>query len=76
MKAARIGRTSLASSDAISWTGFIGAAQAIVKLETLKDGDYVFHFKATYSNGVVKETDVTIQIKDAWTSFFEFHKVW
>jgi hypothetical protein len=74
--AERIGSTTLASADQKAWSGFIGAEQAKVKLETLKDGDYIFHFKATYSNGVVKETDVTIQIKDNWTAFFEFHKAW
>ncbi|MGO4699547.1 hypothetical protein AB4Z50_35540, partial [Paenibacillus sp. 2TAB26] len=74
--AERIGNTSLASTDKKAWSGYIGAEQAKVKLESLQDGDYIFHFKATYSNGVVKETDVTIQIKDNWTAFFEFHKAW
>lgn len=74
--AAKVGQTLLSSTDKVEWTGYLGNENAEVKLETLTDGSYVFNFKVLYSNGVEKETDVTIYIKGKWTDYFRFHKLW
>ncbi|MGG4145710.1 hypothetical protein ABEW34_21675 [Paenibacillus algorifonticola] len=76
VEAIKIGQTTLSSSDKITWSGYLGNENADLKLETLKDGAYTFVFTATYSNGVVKETDVTIKINGKWTEYFRFHKNW
>ncbi|WP_336775412.1 hypothetical protein [Paenibacillus sp. MMO-58] len=71
-----IGKTSLSSADKIAWSGYIGEENADVELETISNGDYVFSFVATYSNGVVKQKNVTITIQGNWTEYFKFHKSW
>jgi len=74
--ARKIGKTSLTSSNEIQWSGFIGNDNADVKLQSLSDGQYEFTFKATYSNGVVKEDVVIVTIKGNWSEFYKLHQSW
>jgi len=74
--ARKIGKTSLTSSNAIQWSGFIGNDNADVKLQSLSDGQYEITFTATYSNGVIKKDVVIVTIKGNWTEFYKLHQSW
>ncbi|MCY9665870.1 hypothetical protein M5X11_12985 [Paenibacillus alginolyticus] len=69
-----IGSTSLSKVTVLNWTGYIGADNASVGLETLGDGPYNFTFTVAYSNGVQKTTTVTINIAGDWNDYFRFHR--
>ncbi|RJX40925.1 hypothetical protein D3P09_02600 [Paenibacillus pinisoli] len=74
--AVKIGSTSLGSRNAVTWSGYLGNDNADIKLENLSNGEYLFIFVATYSNGVKKEATVTVKIRGNWTDYFKLHQNW
>ncbi len=56
------------------WTTLLLSEDTSVNFEELADGPYTFRFTVWYSNGVVKEDEVTIQIVGNWDEYYRLHR--
>lgn len=64
-----------ADPDGINWKGVLRSEDAGKPLDKLPQGPLTFTFTVTYSNGVKKKADVTIQVKDTIDDYFQVHRV-
>ncbi|OUM98933.1 MAG: hypothetical protein BAA02_09055 [Paenibacillaceae bacterium ZCTH02-B3] len=69
-------RQSLAPADgsAVRWKGLLRSDENI-KLYELPERTYTFVFTATYSNGAVKTSSVTVRLQDTVDEFWSVHRV-
>lgn len=68
---------ALAAEDVgfIRWQGMLRSSDAGFPLDKLPQGPITFTFSVTYSNGVVKASQVTITIRNTVDSFVQVHRV-
>ena len=65
---------SPAAGSAVRWEGLLRSTED-VKLNELPEGTYTFVFTATYSNGAVKTSSVTVRLQDTVDDFWSVHRV-
>jgi hypothetical protein len=64
-----------ASPDLGRWEGLLRSADAGFPLEELPQGPYTFVFTVRYSNGAVKTSAVTIQIRNTVHNYVQVHRL-
>ncbi|CAM3732847.1 Ig-like domain-containing protein [Cohnella lubricantis] len=71
-------RKQLAAANAPAsnlWSGTLGSTDAGFQLVTLPEGDYIFTFTVTYSNGTVKTSQATIHVADTVDNYLQVHRI-
>jgi len=63
-----------AAGSAVRWEGLLRSDDR-VKLYELPEGTYTFVFTATYSNGAVKTSAVSVRLQDTVDKFWSVHRV-
>jgi PKD repeat protein len=63
------------TGNGLDWTGLLQSRDAGLPLAELPQGPLTFDFSVTYSNGVVKTTQVTVYLKDTVDHYVQVHRV-
>ncbi len=61
--------------DLVRWEGLLRSEDAGFPLDELPEGPYTFVFTVRYSNGAVKTSTVTIQIKNTVQQYVQVHRI-